>query len=185
MISSHWPPAVMSPCTAKATCRIATAGNRLCLRRSRCAVAPGAASSTGRRPRLWRDFRQGLCGGTRRCRRLGPPAEARNLGSNQRHKKRGKSRRYLGRCGAFRGGRGRVLSVRQAGAVTYVNFGRRWTEDFAVTVSRRMIAAFETAGIMLKSLERRHIRVRGWIERRGGPRIEALGVWQIEVVGDK
>jgi hypothetical protein len=48
-----------------------------------------------------------------------------------------------------------------------------------------MMAAFETAGITLKSLERRHIRVRGWIERRGGPRIEALGVWQIEVVGDK
>jgi hypothetical protein len=88
----------------------------------------------------------------------------------------------VGRFGVVEG---RVLSVRQAGTVTYVNFGRRWTEDFAVTVSRRMIAAFETAGIMLKSLERRHIRVRGWIERRGGPRIEALGVWQIEVVGDK
>jgi endonuclease YncB( thermonuclease family) len=88
----------------------------------------------------------------------------------------------VGRFGVVEG---RVLSVRQAGTVTYVNFGRRWTEDFAVTVSRRMIAAFETTGIMLKSLERRHIRVRGWIERRGGPRIEALGVWQIEVVGDK
>jgi endonuclease YncB( thermonuclease family) len=88
----------------------------------------------------------------------------------------------VGRFGVVEG---RVLSVRQAGTVTYVNFGRRWTEDFAVTVSRRMMAAFETAGVMLKSLERRHIRVRGWIERRGGPRIEALGVWQIEVVGDK
>jgi endonuclease YncB( thermonuclease family) len=79
---------------------------------------------------------------------------------------------------------GRVLSVRQAGTVTYVNFGRRWTQDFAVTISRRMMAAFEAAGIMPKSFERRHIRVRGWIERRGGPRIEALGVGQIEVVGE-
>jgi|EndMetStandDraft_6_1072998.scaffolds.fasta_scaffold35724_2 endonuclease YncB( thermonuclease family) len=87
----------------------------------------------------------------------------------------------VGRFGVVEG---RVLSVRQAGMMTYVNFGRRWTEDFAVTVSRRMMAAFETAGVTLKSLERRHIRVRGWIERRGGPRIEALGVQQIEVVGD-
>nr|WP_246664136.1 thermonuclease family protein [Tardiphaga sp. P9-11] len=79
---------------------------------------------------------------------------------------------------------GRVLSVRQAGTVTYLNFGRRWTQDFAVTISRRMMTAFETAGITLKSLERRHIRVRGWVEKRGGPRIEALAVGQIEVVGD-
>jgi hypothetical protein len=26
---------------------------------------------------------------------------------------------------------GRVLSVRESGATIYVNFGRRWTEDFA------------------------------------------------------
>jgi endonuclease YncB( thermonuclease family) len=79
---------------------------------------------------------------------------------------------------------GRVLSVRQAGTVTYVNFGRRWTQDFAVTISRRMMGAFESAGIAPKSFERRRIRVRGWIERRGGPRIEASRVGQIEVVRD-
>lgn len=90
----------------------------------------------------------------------------------------------LANVGRFGLVEGRVLSVRQAGTVTYLNFGRRWTEDFAVTVSRRMMTAFETAGISLKSLERRHIRVRGWIQKRGGPRIEALGVGQIEVVGD-
>lgn len=79
---------------------------------------------------------------------------------------------------------GRVLSVRQAGTVTYINFGRRWTQDFAVTISRHMMSAFESAGITAKSLERRRIRVRGWVERRGGPRIEAVRVGQIEVVGD-
>ncbi|MDB5565328.1 MAG: hypothetical protein JWP84_1894 [Tardiphaga sp.] len=79
---------------------------------------------------------------------------------------------------------GRVLSVRQAGATTYINFGRRWTRDFAVTISRRMTASLETAGITPKSFERQRIRVRGWIERRGGPRIEVLRVGQIEVVGD-
>ena len=48
---------------------------------------------------------------------------------------------------------GKVLSVRQAGATTYLNFGRNWTRDFAVTIPKRMIAAFEAAGIVLKSLE--------------------------------
>ena len=38
---------------------------------------------------------------------------------------------------------GRVLSVRQAGATTYLNFGRNWTRDFAATISRRIIPAFE------------------------------------------
>jgi endonuclease YncB( thermonuclease family) len=78
---------------------------------------------------------------------------------------------------------GKVLSVRQAGATTYLNFGRNWTRDFAVTISRRMIPVLEAAGIALKSLENRRIRVRGWIEARGGPRIEVLRVGQIEVLG--
>jgi endonuclease YncB( thermonuclease family) len=69
------------------------------------------------------------------------------------------------------------------GATTYLNFGRNWTRDFAVTISRRMIGAFEAAGMSLKSLENRKIRVRGWVEARGGPRIELLRVGQIELVG--
>jgi endonuclease YncB( thermonuclease family) len=79
---------------------------------------------------------------------------------------------------------GKVLSVRQAGATTYLNFGRNWTRDFAVTISRRMLAAFEAAGVAPKSLENRRIRVRGWVEARGGPRIEALHVGQIELLGE-
>ena len=46
-----------------------------------------------------------------------------------------------------------------------------------------MLPAFEAAGIVLKSLENRRIRVRGWVESRTGPRIEALHVGQIEVLG--
>lgn len=79
---------------------------------------------------------------------------------------------------------GKVLSVREAGATLYINFGRRWTRDFAVTISRRNLVAFEAAGVPLKSLERRRIRVRGWIEQRGGPRIHASSAGQIEVVGN-
>lgn len=89
----------------------------------------------------------------------------------------------LAGIGRFTVVEGKVLSVRQAGATTYLNFGRNWTRDFAVTISRRMIPAFEAAGLTPKSLENRRIRVRGYIEARGGPRIEALLVGQIEMLG--
>jgi endonuclease YncB( thermonuclease family) len=90
----------------------------------------------------------------------------------------------LARIGQFTVVEGKVLSVRQAGAVTYVNFGRRWTRDFAVTISKRVIPAFEAAGISVKSLENKRIRVRGWIEARPSPRIEAIQAGQIEMAGE-
>ena len=89
----------------------------------------------------------------------------------------------LTRIGRFTVVEGKVLSVRQAGATTYLNFGRNWTRDFAVTIPKHGLAAFEAAGIVLKSLESRRIRVRGWVEAHGGPRIEALRVGQIELLG--
>ncbi|MCK1388742.1 thermonuclease family protein [Bradyrhizobium sp. 21] len=78
---------------------------------------------------------------------------------------------------------GKVLSVRQAGAMTYLNFGRNWTRGFAVTISKRMVPAFESAGIALKSLENKRIRVRGWAEGNAGPRIDLRLVGQIELLG--
>ena len=80
---------------------------------------------------------------------------------------------------------GRILSVRQAGGTTYLNFGQNWTRGFAATISRRIMPAFEAAGLGPKSLENRKIRVRGYISSRGGPRIELLRVGQIEVLGGK
>jgi endonuclease YncB( thermonuclease family) len=89
----------------------------------------------------------------------------------------------LAGIGRFTVVEGNVLSVRQAGTTTYLNFGRNWTQDFAVTISRRTLPLFEAAGIALKSFEKRRIRVRGWVEARGGPRIEVLSVGQIELLG--
>ena len=89
----------------------------------------------------------------------------------------------LAGMGRFTVVEGKVLSVRQAGATTYLNFGRNWTRDFAVTISRRMLPAFEAAGLSPKSFENRRIRVRGVISSRGGPRIELLRVGQVEVLG--
>ncbi len=89
----------------------------------------------------------------------------------------------LAGIGRFAVVEGKVLSVRQTGATTYLNFGRNWTRGFAVTISRRAAAAFETAGVGLKLLENRRIRVRGWVEGNTGPRIEVLRVGQIELLG--
>ncbi|VIO70302.1 hypothetical protein CI41S_24940 [Bradyrhizobium ivorense] len=89
----------------------------------------------------------------------------------------------LAGIGRFAVVEGRVLSVRQAGSMTYLNFGRNWTQDFAATISKRIVPAFEAAGLAPKSLENRRIRVRGWVEARRGPRIELLRVGQIEVLG--
>jgi len=75
---------------------------------------------------------------------------------------------------------GKVLSVRESGATIYVNFGRRWTRDFTVIILRRMSRAFTAAGIEPKKLEGRRIRVRGWLEQRGGPIITAEAPEQIE-----
>jgi endonuclease YncB( thermonuclease family) len=89
----------------------------------------------------------------------------------------------LAAIGRFAVVEGKVLSVRQAGATTYLNFGRNWTRDFAATISRRAMPAIEAAGIVLKSLENRQIRIRGFVEARPGPRIELLRAAQIEVLG--
>jgi endonuclease YncB( thermonuclease family) len=91
----------------------------------------------------------------------------------------------LSAIGQFTVVEGRVLSVRQAGAITYLNFGRNWTRDFAATISRRIIPAFESAHLGPKSLENRRIRVRGFVSSRGGPRIELFRVGQVEVLGGK
>jgi endonuclease YncB( thermonuclease family) len=77
---------------------------------------------------------------------------------------------------------GKVLSVRESGATIYVNFGRRWTQDFAVTILKRHRREFAEANIDPKELEGRRIRVRGWVEQRRGPIMEASVPEQIEVI---
>lgn len=77
---------------------------------------------------------------------------------------------------------GRVLSVHASGGTIYVNFGRRWTKDFTVLIRRRLQRSFTAAGLEPEKLQGRRIRVRGWIEQRGGPAIETEVPEQIEFV---
>jgi endonuclease YncB( thermonuclease family) len=77
---------------------------------------------------------------------------------------------------------GKVLSVRESGATIYVNFGRRWTQALTVIILKRQQRTFASAGLEPKQLEGRRIRVRGWIEQRGGPTVMAEAPEQIELI---
>jgi len=89
----------------------------------------------------------------------------------------------LGIRGEFGLVEGKVLSVRESGGTIYVNFGRRWSEDFTVTIAKRNERVFSAAGLEPKSLAGQRVRIRGWIEERGGPWVEAARPEQIEVLG--
>jgi endonuclease YncB( thermonuclease family) len=76
---------------------------------------------------------------------------------------------------------GKVLSVHPSGGTIYLNFGRRWTRDFSVIILRRRRHSFAAAGIDPMRLRGRSVLVRGVIEMRRGPVIEAEVPAQIEL----
>lgn len=78
---------------------------------------------------------------------------------------------------------GKVSSVRESGGTIYVNFGTRWSQGFAITIAKRNAGLFTSAGLEPKTLTGRQVRVRGWIEARTGPRVQAVRPEQIEIVG--
>ena len=84
--------------------------------------------------------------------------------------------------GRFTLAEGKVLSVRESGGTIYINFGRRGSQALTVTILKRHERIFAAAGVAPNRLENRHVRVRGWVEERNGPRIEASGPEQIEIL---
>ncbi|HET7849518.1 MAG TPA: thermonuclease family protein [Pseudolabrys sp.] len=93
--------------------------------------------------------------------------------------------RILALRGAFALVQGKVLSVHEAGTATYVNFGRHWSRDFSVVILRRNQRTFSAAGVEPKALDHHRIRVRGIVEQRGGPIIEADYPEQIEITDEQ
>ena len=87
----------------------------------------------------------------------------------------------LAALGRFAIVEGRVVSVRESGGTIYVNFGRRWSEDFTVTISKRNERSFAEHGVVPTALAGRRVRIRGVIEKRGGPWIEVVAPGQIEI----
>ncbi len=86
----------------------------------------------------------------------------------------------LAQRGRFALVEGKVVSVRESGPIIYVNFGRHWATDFTVTILKRNARSFLAAGLEPRKLAERRVLVRGWIEERSGPQIEASRPEQIE-----
>jgi endonuclease YncB( thermonuclease family) len=75
---------------------------------------------------------------------------------------------------------GKVLSVRESGGTIYVNFGQRWSEDFTATIPKRLEGRFTSANLTPRAMSGRTVRIRGFVEERGGPWIEVIRPDQIE-----
>ena len=76
---------------------------------------------------------------------------------------------------------GLVSGVGATASRTYVNFGPIRTVDFAATVGRNNLAAFEKSGVILAQLSGKVVRVRGLLETQFGPQIELADPEAIEL----
>ncbi len=77
---------------------------------------------------------------------------------------------------------GRILRVATVGRRTFLNFGKRWRDDFTVLIEGRDARLWQKAGQNLAQLAGRRVRVRGWIERWNGPLMRVTHPEQIEVL---
>ena len=88
--------------------------------------------------------------------------------------------RLEGRTGRHTVIAGQVLSVGETSRNVYLNFGRRWSHDFTVTIAATRLDDFAAAGLDVRSLEGAAIRVRGVVQQDRGPHIELRHPAQIE-----
>ncbi|HVT55334.1 MAG TPA: thermonuclease family protein, partial [Xanthobacteraceae bacterium] len=79
---------------------------------------------------------------------------------------------------------GVIARVGETKSRTYLDFGRRYSRDFSIMIPRSARAGFAAAGIDLKRLRGRHIRVRGVLFSSGGPAIEIRKPASLEILGD-
>lgn len=86
------------------------------------------------------------------------------------------------RMGRFAIFEGRVNSVGTRRARTYLNFGKRWSEDVTVEIEARHRARFGGEA-KLAELAGRRVRVRGFVEDKAGPMVAVTSPMQIEVLG--
>lgn len=79
---------------------------------------------------------------------------------------------------------GRILSVGERGPIIYLDFGLSWSTDFTVVLSSEAAAALAESGWKAGDLVGRRVRVRGWIEQRGGPSLRVTHPDQLELLDD-
>jgi hypothetical protein len=86
-----------------------------------------------------------------------------------------------GRIGRFALFEGLVLTVGNRANRSYLNFGRRWSEDVTAEIAEADREAFGGAQ-MLAALAGHRVRLRGFIEQRGGPWLALRSPMQLEVL---
>ena len=77
---------------------------------------------------------------------------------------------------------GIVRHVGETSSRTYLDFGRRYREDFSIVIPRAARAEFAAAGINLKDLRGQRVRVRGVLFSSGGPAIEIRKPASLEIL---
>jgi hypothetical protein len=93
--------------------------------------------------------------------------------------------------GALRAAAGRyaviegiVMSVGSRTQRTFLNFGRRFNRDFAAVVPKTMVTRFRSAGLDMKDLRNKRVRLRGVVTVWRAPRLSIANLAEIEVVED-
>ena len=78
---------------------------------------------------------------------------------------------------------GRVLAAQKTGGRIYLNFGRRYAEDFTAVIDQKALRLFAEDQRDPLRLMGALVRVRGWVDlASGGPRIDISHPEQIEVL---
>ena len=80
---------------------------------------------------------------------------------------------------------GRVWNVSRVRSRIYINFGKNWRRDFTIGIRRKVGKKLRVSGLTLEQLKGRNIRVRGWIQRRGGPYVQLHRAAQISLAPGK
>ncbi len=80
---------------------------------------------------------------------------------------------------------GKVADAVDVKGRIYLNFGRDWRRDFTVKIPRKSWKQFHEKGLSLSSFKEQKVRVRGWIQLRNGPLIEARHPDLIEFIGKR
>ncbi|PCI86428.1 MAG: nuclease (SNase) [Hyphomicrobiales bacterium] len=75
---------------------------------------------------------------------------------------------------------GKLLKFEYRYGQLYFNFGQNYRTDFTINVPKRHRMAFAQSNLDFKNMIGKAIRVRGWLEKRGGPMIEATHPEQLE-----
>lgn len=87
-----------------------------------------------------------------------------------------------GAVGRFAVVEGRIARVGETRSRLYLDFGRRYIEDFTIVVPENLRKALQTKGSDPKSWRGRRVRVRGMLVSWGGPAIELSAAAAVELL---